>query len=74
MGGEAVRIYDISLRDGLRNSGIAIDLDDKVRFVQQLERLGVSDIEAGFADRPRSISWNGWRGVSPSPSFMASAV
>lgn len=48
MGGEAVRIYDTSLRDGLRNSGIAIGLDDKVRFVQQLERLGVSDIEIGF--------------------------
>jgi len=48
MGGEAIRIYDTSPRDGLRNSGIAIDLDDKVRFVQQLERLGVSDIEVGF--------------------------
>ncbi len=45
---ETVRIYDTSLRDGLRNSGIAIDLDDKVRFIQQLEQLGVSDIEIGF--------------------------
>ncbi|MDP7549018.1 MAG: hypothetical protein QGF20_17160 [Alphaproteobacteria bacterium] len=45
---ETVRIYDTSLRDGLRNSGIAIALDDKVRFIQQLERLGVSDIEVGF--------------------------
>ncbi|NQV59536.1 MAG: hypothetical protein HQ502_07705 [Alphaproteobacteria bacterium] len=45
---DTVRIYDTSLRDGLRNSGITIGLDDKVRFIQQLERLGVSDIEVGF--------------------------
>ena len=45
---DTLRIYDTSLRDGLRNSGIAIDLDDKIRFLQQLERLGVSDIEVGF--------------------------
>lgn len=45
---DIVRIYDTTLRDGLRNSGIAIELDDKVRFIQQLERLGVSDIEIGF--------------------------
>jgi 2-isopropylmalate synthase len=48
MKNETIRIYDTSLRDGLRNSGIAIDLDDKVRFIRQLERLGVSDIEVGF--------------------------
>ena len=45
---EILRIYDTSLRDGLRNSGIGIALDDKVKFIQQLERLGVSDIEIGF--------------------------
>ena len=48
MDGKTVRIYDTTLRDGLRNSRIAIGLDDKVRFVRQLERMGVSDIEVGF--------------------------
>lgn len=48
MGRKSVRIYDTSLRDGLRNSGIAIEIEDKVRFLQQLERLGVSDVEVGF--------------------------
>ncbi|MDA1097903.1 MAG: hypothetical protein O2967_02870 [Proteobacteria bacterium] len=48
MTNETLRIYDTSLRDGLRNSGIMIELDDKVRFIRQLERLGVSDIEVGY--------------------------
>ncbi|MBT3330621.1 MAG: hypothetical protein HOK21_04070 [Rhodospirillaceae bacterium] len=48
MENSTIRIYDTSLRDGLRNSGIAIGLDDKVRFLQQLEALGVSDVEVGF--------------------------
>lgn len=45
---EIVHIYDTSLRDGLRNSGVAISLDDKVRFVAQLECLKVGAIEVGF--------------------------
>ncbi|MDP6706626.1 MAG: hypothetical protein QF893_09810, partial [Alphaproteobacteria bacterium] len=43
-----IHVYDTSLRDGLRNSGIAIALDDKVRFARQLDRLNVSAIEVGF--------------------------
>ena len=43
-----VEIFDTTLRDGLRNSGLRIALADKVRFARQLERLGVDVIEIGY--------------------------
>ncbi|MBM3489867.1 MAG: hypothetical protein FJX68_05360 [Alphaproteobacteria bacterium] len=48
MSARTIRIYDTSLRDGLRNSGLTMELDDKLRFVRQLERLKVDAIELGF--------------------------
>lgn len=33
----ALKIYDTSLRDGLRKSGISMTLDQKLRFARQLE-------------------------------------
>jgi 2-isopropylmalate synthase len=45
---ELVKIYDTSLRDGLRNSGIPMTLEQKLRFAQQLERLNVDAIEIGY--------------------------
>ncbi len=45
---ELVKIYDTSLRDGLRNSGISMTLEQKLRFAQQLERLQVDAIEIGY--------------------------
>ena len=45
---ELVKIYDTSLRDGLRNSGIAMDLAQKLRFARQLEQLQVDAIEVGY--------------------------
>jgi len=45
---EVVKIYDTSLRDGLRNSGIAMTLEQKLRFAHQLEQLNVDAIEIGY--------------------------
>ena len=45
---ETVKIYDTTLRDGLRNSGITMDLEQKIAFAQQLERLNVDAIEIGY--------------------------
>jgi 2-isopropylmalate synthase len=45
---EVVKIYDTSLRDGLRNSGIAMNLEQKLRFARQLEQLNVDAIEVGY--------------------------
>lgn len=45
---EIVKIFDTTLRDGLRNSGVTASLEDKLRFLQQLERLKVDAIEIGY--------------------------
>jgi 2-isopropylmalate synthase len=51
---ETVRIFDTTLRDGLRGSGIVMSLEEKVDFARQLERLGVDVIEVGFGG-PREV-------------------
>lgn len=43
-----VKIYDTSLRDGLRNSGVTMTLAQKLQFAQQLEHLKVDAIEIGY--------------------------
>jgi len=43
-----VRIFDTTLRDGEQSPGATMDIDDKVEIAQQLARLGVDVIEAGF--------------------------
>ena len=45
---EVVKVYDTSLRDGLRNSGITMTLQQKLRFARQLEQLNVNAIEIGY--------------------------
>jgi 2-isopropylmalate synthase len=44
-----ITIFDTTLRDGEQSPGIALQPDEKVEIAQQLERLGVDVIEAGFA-------------------------
>jgi 2-isopropylmalate synthase len=43
-----VKILDTTLRDGLRNSGITMRLEQKLLFARQLERLAVDVIEIGY--------------------------
>src|SRR3990170_797777 len=45
---ENVLIFDTSLRDGEQSPGVALTASDKLEIAQQLERLGVDIIEAGF--------------------------
>jgi 2-isopropylmalate synthase len=54
MAPDTVRIFDTTLRDGLRGSGISMSLEEKVGFARQLERLGVDVIEIGFGG-PREV-------------------
>ena len=42
-------IFDTTLRDGEQSPGIALRPDEKAEVGEQLERLGVDVIEAGFA-------------------------
>src|SRR5215218_11170700 len=43
-----VRIFDTTLRDGEQSPGISLNTQEKVEIAQQLARLGVDVIEAGF--------------------------
>src|SRR5207247_9529331 len=44
-----ITIFDTTLRDGEQSPGIALQPDEKAEIAEQLERLGVDVIEAGFA-------------------------
>ncbi len=45
---ESVEIFDTTLRDGVQFEGISVTVDDKLRIVEQLDRLGVHWIEGGY--------------------------
>jgi len=45
---EHIIIFDTTLRDGEQSPGCSMNLEEKIRFARQLERLGVDVIEAGF--------------------------
>ena len=44
---EAIKIHDLTLRDGEQQAGIIFTKDDKVRIAEALAELGVHRIEAG---------------------------
>jgi len=43
-----VKIFDTTLRDGEQSPGCSMNQQEKLRLAQQLDRLGVDVIEAGF--------------------------
>jgi 2-isopropylmalate synthase len=43
-----IKIFDTTLRDGEQSPGIALQPDEKATIAEQLERLGVDVVEAGF--------------------------
>ena len=45
---DKIIIYDTTLRDGEQSPGFSMNIEEKVLFAEQLERLGVDVIEAGF--------------------------
>jgi len=45
---ERVVIFDTTLRDGEQSPGISLDTGEKLEIAEQLARLGVDYIEAGF--------------------------
>ncbi len=44
-----IEIFDTTLRDGEQSPGVNLSMHEKVEIALQLEKLGVSRIEAGFA-------------------------
>ena len=49
MSSRRIQIFDTTLRDGEQSPGIALRPEEKEEVAEQLERLGVDVIEAGFA-------------------------
>jgi 2-isopropylmalate synthase len=45
---ERVMVFDTTLRDGEQSPGIALNQQEKLEIAQQLARLGVDIVEAGF--------------------------
>ena len=43
-----ITVFDTTLRDGEQSPGCSMNQQEKVRLAQQLDRLGVDVIEAGF--------------------------
>jgi 2-isopropylmalate synthase len=43
-----IKILDTTLRDGEQTPGVSLTLEDKIEIAQQLSKLGVDIIEAGF--------------------------
>ena len=46
---DTVRIFDTTLRDGEQSPGFTMNAEEKMIMAQQLAKLGVDTIEAGFA-------------------------
>ncbi len=46
--GKRIYIFDTTLRDGEQSPGVSLNSDEKLAIAQQLARLGVDVIEAGF--------------------------
>jgi len=44
-----LEIYDTTLRDGSQAEGISFSVEDKIRIVQELDKLGIHYIEGGYA-------------------------
>jgi len=45
---EIIKIFDTTLRDGEQSPGFSMNIAEKLRVAEQLERLNVDIIEAGF--------------------------
>src|SRR5215467_11674090 len=43
-----ITVFDTTLRDGEQSPGCSMNVHEKLRMAQQLDRLGVDVIEAGF--------------------------
>ncbi|MFB0527550.1 MAG: 2-isopropylmalate synthase, partial [bacterium] len=45
---ERILIFDTTLRDGEQSPGASLNIKEKLEVAEQLEKLGVDVIEAGF--------------------------
>src|SRR4030043_1072094 len=53
-----IQIYDTTLRDGTQSEGFTLSANDKVRFAQKLDDLGVAFIEGGWpGSNPKDVEF-----------------
>ena len=73
---DTVKIFDTTLRDGEQSPGISLDVGEKLEIAEQLARLGVDVIEAGFpiASRGRLRGGRGDRQGACTGPIIAGAV
>ena len=45
---ETIKVFDTTLRDGEQSPGASLTQEEKLQVAQQLQRLNVDIIEAGF--------------------------
>ena len=45
---DKIHVFDTTLRDGEQAAGSRLDVNDKLEIAQQLEKLNVDILEAGF--------------------------
>ncbi len=45
---DRVYVFDTTLRDGEQTPGVSFTIDEKIKIAEQLDKLGVDVIEAGF--------------------------
>jgi 2-isopropylmalate synthase len=55
---DRVRIYDTTLRDGAQSEGISYSVEDKLKILRALDRLGVDFVEGGWPGaNPKDIEF-----------------
>ena len=47
-GTRSVDLYDTTLRDGTQRAGISLSVDDKLKILARLDRLGMPYVEGGW--------------------------
>jgi 2-isopropylmalate synthase len=53
-GGQAIQLYDATLRDGMQGEGTSLSVQERLRLAHKLDELGIHVIEAGFpASNPK---------------------
>ncbi|HLH66084.1 MAG TPA: citramalate synthase [Solirubrobacteraceae bacterium] len=54
--GDAIELYDTTLRDGMQGEGMSLSAAEKLRVAHRLDELGIDVIEAGFpSSNPKEL-------------------
>ncbi len=56
--GQAIELYDTTLRDGTQGEGISLSADDKLKIAARLDRFGIHFIEGGWpGSNPKDVAF-----------------